>query len=83
VIDFGDITAGDPATDVAVAWIVLDESGRDRFRDLVAADDATWTRAEAWALSFAVMYLDSRDTDPVMGRMGEHTLTQVLAGQKT
>ncbi len=78
VIDFGDITGGDPATDLAVAWIVLDAPSRAHFRTLVERDDATWTRARAWALSFSVFYLDARDEDPVMGRMGEHTLAQVL-----
>lgn len=78
VIDFGDITGGDPATDLAVAWIVLDAQSRAYFRTLVDRDDATWIRARAWALSFAVFYLDARDEDAVMGRMGEHTLAQVL-----
>lgn len=79
VIDFGDITGGDPATDLAVAWIVLDEPSRAYFRALVPHDDDTWDRARAWALSFAVFYLDARDDDPVMGLMGDHTLAQVLA----
>ncbi|MCU1398454.1 MAG: aminoglycoside phosphotransferase family protein [Acidimicrobiales bacterium] len=79
VIDFGDITSGDPATDLAVAWIVLDEPARGHFRRLVDRDEATWTRAQAWALSFAVFYLDSAGTDSVMGLMGERTLAQVLA----
>ncbi|MCU1367918.1 MAG: aminoglycoside phosphotransferase [Ilumatobacteraceae bacterium] len=79
VIDFGDITGGDPATDLAVAWIVLDEPARRHFCSLVDRDEATWVRAKAWALSFAVFYLDSVDTDSVMGLMGERTLAQVLA----
>lgn len=79
IIDFGDVTSGDPATDLAVAWIILDQPARDHFCGLVERDDATWVRAKAWALSFAVFYLDSVDTDPVMGVMGERTLAQVLA----
>jgi len=79
VIDFGDITSGDPATDLAVAWIILGEASRARFQRLVTHDDATWTRARAWALSFAVFYLDAAATDAVIGRMGERTLAQVLA----
>lgn len=32
VIDFGDITAGDPATDLAVAWMLLPAEARPAFR---------------------------------------------------
>ncbi len=31
VIDFGDITAGDPAVDLAVAWMLFDEADRAAF----------------------------------------------------
>lgn len=62
VIDFGDVCAGDPATDLAVAWMLFDESDRDVLRRAAgsasdAVDDAMWQRAEAWALHFAVVYL--------------------------
>ena len=32
VIDFGDITAGDPATDLATAWLTFDQRSRRVFR---------------------------------------------------
>ena len=32
VIDFGDITAGDPATDLSVAWMMFDASQRPLLR---------------------------------------------------
>lgn len=78
VIDFGDITAGDSATDLAVAWILFDPPARAKFRVLVAADDSTWTRAMAWALSFAVMYVGAGADDPAMDRMGRLALAQVV-----
>ena len=78
VIDFGDITAGDPATDLAVGWILFDAPSRARFHALVDVDDATWTRAMAWATSFAVMYLGAGTEDAAMDRMGRFTLAQVL-----
>lgn len=78
VIDFGDITSGDPATDLAIAWILLDPPARDTFRDLLAPDEATWTRAMAWALSFAVMYVGAGAEDPAMDAMGRFALAQVL-----
>lgn len=57
VLDFGDLTAGDPATDVAVAWMSLPAGARAAFRDAVGADDATWARAEGWAIAMALTYI--------------------------
>ena len=55
VIDFGDLSLGDPATDFAIAWMVtptfrraLREAARDRPSPL---DDDTWARARGWALA--------------------------------
>ncbi|QIK83654.1 phosphotransferase [Sanguibacter sp. HDW7] len=60
VVDWGDVTAGDPATDLAIAWLVLDAHARRRFWDRLragghpAADDCdARARARAWALSMA------------------------------
>ena len=48
VIDFGDVCAGDPATDLAVAWMVLPPADHRAFREAAGArravDDATWQR---------------------------------------
>jgi aminoglycoside phosphotransferase (APT) family kinase protein len=61
VVDFGDVTAGDPAVDLATAWVTFDREGRRTFRVLVAADDATWTRARGWAVSIASALWTSDD----------------------
>lgn len=61
VVDFGDVTAGDPAVDLATAWLTFDREGRRTFRALVAADDATWTRARGWAVSIASALWTSDD----------------------
>jgi aminoglycoside phosphotransferase (APT) family kinase protein len=37
VIDFGDITSGDPATDLSVAWMLLPARSHDAFRDAYQA----------------------------------------------
>lgn len=75
VIDFGDVCAGDPATDLSVAWALFDEADRNIFRDAASdgehpIDDATWQRAEAWALHFAVVYTLHSADNPVMGAIG-------------
>ncbi|WP_323749480.1 aminoglycoside phosphotransferase family protein [Curtobacterium sp. VKM Ac-1393] len=53
VVDFGDVTAGDPAVDLATAWLTLDREARHAFRTRVAAPDATWGRARGWAITIA------------------------------
>ncbi|OII09777.1 hypothetical protein BIU95_01495 [Curtobacterium sp. MCBA15_007] len=53
VIDFGDVTAGDPAVDLATAWLTFDQPGRRVFRARVAASDATWQRARGWVVALA------------------------------
>lgn len=51
VIDWGDVHAGDPAVDVAVAFGLLPARARDRFLDAYGAvDEVTWTRARQRAL---------------------------------
>jgi aminoglycoside phosphotransferase (APT) family kinase protein len=62
VLDFGDLTAGDPATDLSVAWMLLREPARSTFRDLTCGADGwldgdTWTRARAWALALGAAYV--------------------------
>ena len=50
VIDWGALGVGDPAADVAPAWTLFDGAARQRFRELLAVDDATWARARAWVM---------------------------------
>lgn len=83
VIDFGDLSAGDPSTDLAAAWLVFDRAGRARFRAAVDAqcrwaDEATWRRAEGWALCMATAMLVSSDDSPLHRRIGDETLAEIL-----
>jgi aminoglycoside phosphotransferase (APT) family kinase protein len=84
ILDFGDVTGGDPATDLATAWMTFDAAGRREFRAATTAlsgtDAATWRRARGWALSFATIFLAHGDDEPRMRRIGEHALREVLAG---
>lgn len=80
VVDFGDMTGGDPATDVAAAWLVFDSAeARQAYRDVVGADDATWVRAQGWALAMAVAMLASSADNPPYERLGGRTVAAVLA----
>lgn len=49
VIDFGGLGVGDRAVDLLYAWSMFDEPGREVLRAASGADEATWTRARAWA----------------------------------
>ena len=55
VLDFGNLTVGEPTADLAVAWDVLDPGARESFRHLVDVDDPTWLRGRAWALALGLM----------------------------
>jgi aminoglycoside phosphotransferase (APT) family kinase protein len=78
VIDFGDLTAGDPATDLAVAWMLFDASERSLLRRLTGADDATWRRARGWAIHLSLAYLANSADHPVIAGVGRRTLAAVL-----
>ncbi|MBK7949179.1 MAG: aminoglycoside phosphotransferase family protein [Deltaproteobacteria bacterium] len=71
VLDFGDLTAGDPATDLAVAWMMFGPDERSSFRAQVGVDGHTWRRAAGWALHFSLAYLTSDETTamPAIGRV--------------
>lgn len=86
VVDFGDLSAGDPAVDLAIAWMLWPEDGRTRFRASVdrrsrCTDDATWSRARGWALALGVTFLASSDNHPAMGAIGRRTVDAVLHGR--
>ena len=80
VLDLGDLTGGDPATDLAAAWMFFDPDARRVFRDAAGAPDAdTWARARGWALSHGIACLASSADNPRMHAVGARTLANVLA----
>lgn len=83
VVDWGDITAGDPATDLAAIWMLLPslDSRRRAIRAYGAASAATWRRAKGWAVLFGVILLDTGLIDhPQHAAMGERTLHRLAEG---
>jgi aminoglycoside phosphotransferase (APT) family kinase protein len=81
VIDFGDLCAGDPATDLAIGWMLLGATARQRFRAAAGADDARWARGRGWALSLGLVLLANSADNPAYGALGARTLTHALADQ--
>ena len=82
LLDFGDLTSGDPACDLATAWLTFDAAGRRVFRAevdrLSRADEATWRRARGWALVMATAMLAHSDDDPRFAILGTRALTEIL-----
>lgn len=77
IIDWGDLTAGDPATDLAAVWMLL--PGREDRRSFWAAYGAHETlmaRARAWAVLFGVTLATSRES--THERVGRVTLRRLL-----
>ena len=68
VIDFGDMCAGDPAVDLAAAWVLLPAGAASRFFDGYAhTDEATIRRARGWAVSKSLFLI-------LMGQNGDRSL---------
>ncbi len=80
VVDFGCSGVGDPACDVMAAWLLLDASARQTFRDALQVDDATWMRARGWALSMGVIALPYyRQSNPILAAIAERAIHEALA----
>lgn len=78
VIDFGDLTSGDPATDIGAAWMFFESADRERFRSLVGADGPTWARARGWALSVSLGIALNSSDNPRYEALGLRTLQRVI-----
>lgn len=76
LIDWGDITAGDPATDLACAWTLMDADGRAVFWETYGADEDQRARAAGWAVNLATAMIDGDDVRHV--RIGR-TLVERLS----
>lgn len=80
VIDWGDLCAGDPATDLAALWTVLPDAVA-RHHALAAygvISDNTLRRAKGWAAFLGIILLDTGLTDhPAHAAMGETILRRL------
>ncbi|MGH4029342.1 aminoglycoside phosphotransferase family protein [Actinomycetota bacterium Odt1-20B] len=87
IVDFGDLFAGDPAWDLAAAWVLLPEGTASRFFDTYArADDAAIRRARGLAaMKCLFLMLMGQNGDrglpggkPHWGPVGRAALDRVL-----
>jgi aminoglycoside phosphotransferase (APT) family kinase protein len=80
VIDWGDLTSGDPAIDLACSWMLLpDEAARAEAQQAYgSANSALWLRARGWAVLFGVMLLDTGLAGNARNaNMGEQVLRRI------
>ena len=79
VIDWGDVTSGDVATDLASVWMLFDDpAARARCFSSYGASEEVLARARGWAINFGSFLLDTGRIDhPQHAAMGE-TLFQRL-----
>jgi aminoglycoside phosphotransferase (APT) family kinase protein len=82
---------GEPAADLAVAWMLLPLEHHATFRAAYrsaqagragsldpAAWTALWARARGWAVGFALVFLTHSDDNPQLLTVGRRTLDRVL-----
>lgn len=80
VIDWGDITAGDRATDLASIWMLFSdpESRQQAIAEYRGLSEATILRAKGWAILFGVLLLQTGLVDhPQHAQIGARTLRWV------
>jgi len=93
ILDWGDVCAGDPATDLASVWWLFDVEHHAAFWSSYGArpDDhatAMWHRARAWAAVFGLMFLhfatadDPDRADDEAAVLGRAMLGRVLDEQR-
>jgi aminoglycoside phosphotransferase (APT) family kinase protein len=81
VIDFGDLCAGDPATDLAGGFLAFPFEALDDFFDAYGAlDDATLRRTLGWAVHFGLMFVLLGESDePTYGPLGFAAIENAVA----
>lgn len=80
VIDWGDITGGDRATDLAAIWMLFSDPlvRQQAIATYANASEATLRRARGWAVLFGVVLLDAGLVDnPRFAAIGERTLRRI------
>jgi aminoglycoside phosphotransferase (APT) family kinase protein len=82
IIDWGDLTAGDRATDLAAIWMLFADAGARRaaLNAYGTPSAATLARARGWAVLFGAVLLETgRIDNPRHAHIGEHTLRRLAA----
>ncbi len=79
IIDFTDLTGGDPACDLMIGWTMFDPLGREKLIDAYgAAPSALSERARGWAIHHGAACIANGADNPIMTMLGLRTLSRVL-----
>ncbi|OCQ91713.1 phosphotransferase [Oscillatoriales cyanobacterium USR001] len=81
IIDWGDITSGDIATDIASIWMLFSDrhARQQAIAEYANLSHATLQRAKGWAILFGIILLDTGLIDnPRNAVMGERILHNVV-----
>ena len=81
IIDWGDVTAGDVATDLASVWMLFEapEVRARVFESYGPVSDATLARARGWAIGFGATLLETGRVDHPQHRIiGERVLSRLV-----
>jgi aminoglycoside phosphotransferase (APT) family kinase protein len=89
VLDWGDVTAGDAATDLAALWWLFDLDAHGEFWSAHRqVSSAMWSRARAWAALFGLSFLtftlpsDPTTPDTQAHELGRRQLERVVTEQR-
>ena len=83
VIDWADIAAGDPATDLGSIWMLLPTvaARETAISEYGNVSPATWSRALGWAINLGTLLLETGLVDnPRHAEIGELALQRIVEG---
>ncbi len=79
-IDWAGLGVGDPASDLQVAWNLLNPTARRILKNQMDIDDATWARARARAFAQAAFQLPYyRETNIPLATQAKHVFGEIAA----
>jgi aminoglycoside phosphotransferase (APT) family kinase protein len=84
IIDWGDITSGDPATDLAAVWSLFDDpAARTHCLNAYGASEVLRTRARGWAVIFGAVLLETglAGNHPSHAAMGSDILRRLISDE--
>ena len=83
VIDYGQLTIGDPACDLSITWTLFKDESREVFREKLALDADTWKRGRAWALWKAlIIAAGMTESNNIEGAQSLRIINEVIADHK-
>ena len=83
VIDWGDMAAGDRATDLASIWMTFEsvEARRTAMDRCGLVSEATWVRAKGWAVFYGITFTAyALANEPRYATLGKQIFQRVLTG---